>query len=309
MNRRSRVRPPALAAGARVALITPAGGVSEERIAAAISRCHALGLEPELFPGTRQRFGYLAGADDIRAADLQAAFDRPDIDAVWAIRGGYGTLRLLEHLDLSRLRRQPRPYIGFSDNTAILMLLHEAGIVGFHGPHPGGDFPPETEKSFCDVLFEGAPTRLEPRSKDPKPIPLQAGVAEAPLIGGNLAILASLCGTRFVPDTRGHILFLEDVSEPVYRIDRLLMQLRLAGLLDGIAGLAFGRFTDVGDVEPGRDLQQLLREVAYSLRVPAIMELPIGHVEHNSTLSIGVMARLDADNGTLELLEAGVERK
>lgn len=303
------MRPPALFAGARVALIAPAGCVTEQRIAAALSRCEALGLEPLLFPGVRQRTGYLAGPDDVRAADLQAAFDRSDIDAVWAIRGGYGLIRLLEHIDLARLRRRPRPYIGFSDNTALLMLLHEAGIVSFHGPHPGADFPPETEQSFRAALFEGGPQRVLARPGDPQPVPLRNGSADAPLIGGNLAILASLCGTRFAPDTRGHILFLEDISEPVYRIDRMLMQLRLSGLLDDIAGLAFGRFTDLGDVEPGRDLKALFGEVADSLGIPAIMDLPIGHVEHNFTVPLGVMARLDADNGTLELLEAGVEQR
>lgn len=309
MNRRSRVRPPALAPGARVALVTPAGCVTEERIAAAVSRCESLGLVPEVFPGVRQRKGYLAGADEVRAADLQAAFDRPEFDAVWAIRGGYGTIRLLEHLDLSRVRRHPRAYIGFSDNTAILMALDAAGIIGFHGPHPGGDFPAETGQSFREVLFDGTTTRLQPRAKDPSPTALQSGIVEAPLMGGNLAILASLCGTRFAPDTRGCILFLEDVSEPVYRIDRLFVQLRLAGLLDGIAGLALGRFTDLGDVDPERDLRAVLREVAHNLRVPAIMDLPIGHVEHNSTLPVGVMARLDVDQGTLETLEPAVERQ
>ena len=199
-----------------------------------------------MYPAATRRHGYLAGSDEERLADLRAAFDDPANDAVWALRGGYGTLRILDELDLARQRRDPIPFIGFSDNTNIHALHAREGIVSFHGPHPGADFPPATEASFRAALFSGeAPGPLSSRPEDPAPQPLRAGSAEGRLIGGNLAIVASLCGSRDSISARGRILLLEDVGEPAYRVDRMLHQLLRAGVLDGVAGLAFGRFTGV----------------------------------------------------------------
>lgn len=299
-------KPRALRSGARVALVAPAGPVSAERLQLSVERCVALGLEPVVYNGARQRDGYLAGPDAQRLADLQAALDDHAIDAVWALRGGFGTTRILHQLDLTRLRAQPKPFIGFSDNTALHALFGRAGLVSFHGPHPGAEFPPETEAALRSVLFRAQPGGILPlRSSDPVPRMLVPGRAEAPLIGGSLALLAALCGTAVAVQARGCILFLEDVGEPAYRLDRMLVQLREAGVLNGVVALALGRFTETPDpLEP--EVATLLRDFAETLGVPAVVDLPIGHVAHNWTLPVGVRARLDADAALLELTEAAV---
>lgn len=303
------VRPRALRPGARVALIAPAGPVTPERIERSAERCRSLGLEPMLFPSARARHRYLAGTDEERLADLQSAFDAPEVDCVWALRGGYGSMRILHKLSLERQRSDPIPFIGFSDNTTMHVLHAALGVVSFHGPHPGGDFPPETEEAFRRVLWDDAPAGAPPtRPGDPTPRGLVPGRVEAPLVGGNLTLIAALCGTRHALDARGRVLFLEEVGEAAYRVDRMLTQLEQAGVLDGVRGLAFGRFTDAPDGEE-HPVADVLAEVAERLGVPAVLDLPFGHVEHNWTLPVGGRAALDGDAGTLELVEAMVEAR
>ncbi len=259
-----------------------------------------------MFPAAGDRHRLFAGTDARRLSDLQAAFDDPSIRAVWALRGGYGTLRILPHLDLSRQRRAPIPFIGFSDNTSIHVLHASASVISFHGPHPGADFPPESEESFRRTLFSAEPPGALPlRAGDPDPQTLVGGSAEASLVGGNLAILASMCGTPESPKARGRILFLEDVGEPAYRVDRMLLQLDRAGVTDGVVGLAFGRFTPApgGGTEP---VMEVLTEFAQRLGGPAVADLPFGHEQHNCTLPVGGRALLDAAAATLTLVEAAV---
>jgi muramoyltetrapeptide carboxypeptidase len=306
MTRAAPLRPRALRAGARVALVAPAGPVDAARLEASAERCRALGLEPVVFPGASARHGYMAGVDSVRLRDLQTAFDDPAIDAVWALRGGYGTLRIVDALDLGRQLADPIPFLGFSDNTSIHTLHAALGVISFHAPHPGGDFPAETEEAFRRVLFTAQPAGVvRARSCDPPPRTLVAGCVEAPLVGGNLAILAAMCGTRHQISARGSILLVEDVGEPAYRVDRMLGQLLASGVLDGVAGIAFGRFSQVpeSDVHPVADV---LAELAERLAVPAALDLPFGHTEHNCTLPVGARARLDAHGATLELIEAAV---
>jgi muramoyltetrapeptide carboxypeptidase len=179
-------------------------------------------------------------------------------------------------------------------------------VISFHGPHPGGDFPAETAETFHRVLFSAeASGALPTRPDDPLPRALVSGRVEAPLVGGNLALLAAMCGTRHQLDARGCILFLEDVGEPAYRIDRLVWQLRAAGITEGVVGLALGRFTEC-PAEDEHPVSDVLAELADALGVPAVADLPFGHVEHNCTLPVGGMARLDAEAGTLELTQPAV---
>jgi len=267
------------------------------------------GLEPVVFPSAGSKHRFMAGTDEARLADLQAAFDDPSIDAVWALRGGYGALRILDGLDLRRQREDPIPFIGFSDNTAIHVRHTESGVVSFHGPHPGGAFPEETRDAFRRVLFSPeAPGPVRPRPEDPPVRALTPGRVEAPLVGGNLAILASLCGTRHQLAARGCILFLEDVGEPAYRLDRMLVQLEGSGVTDGVVGLALGRFTGVPDEEQ-HPVADVLAEFAGRLAVPTLADLPFGHVEHNWTLPVGGRALLDAEAGALVLLEGAVRER
>lgn len=304
-------RPPRLKPGARVALIAPAGPVPDPRIDAALERVTALGLEPALGSAVRDRCGYLAGTDESRARDLDQALEDPSIDAIWALRGGYGAMRLLDGLDLKPLRDRPRAFIGFSDNTALHVAIGRAGIVSFHGPHAGGEWTEIVESTFQRVLFEAKPAGVLPlpdgNAESDRPITLTGGSAEGELAGGNLSLLAALCGTPFAFDARERIVTLEDVGEAVYRIDRALTQLLLSGCLDGAAGLALGRFTRRPQrSEDGRELEDVLGEVATRLGVPAVYGFPIGHSDDNWCLPLRVRARLDADDCTLEVLEPAV---
>lgn len=301
----SATRPRALSPGTRVALVAPAGPVDPERIAASERRCRELGLEPVVFPSASARDRYLAGTDAQRLADLQAALDDPEIGAVWALRGGYGTLRILEDLSLDRQRRDPIPFIGFSDNTSIHLRHAEIGVVSFHGPHPAGELSTEADAWFRRVLFDAEPPGTLPRpAGECEPRAITSGVAEGRLVGGNLAILAALCGTRHALGARGAIAFLEDVGEPAYRVDRMLLQLERSGALDGVAGIAYGRFT--GEGGDGGDVADVLAEVAERLAVPAVADLPFGHVASNFVLPVGALARLDADAAELTLIAAAV---
>lgn len=301
------IRPRRLAAGDRVALVSPASPVEDERIERAIARCRRLGFEPVPGGAVRRRVGYLAGDDAERAADLQRALDDARIAAIWPLRGGYGVMRILPWLDFSALVERPKAVIGFSDNTALHLALRKRGLVSFHGPHAGAaEFPEAAEASFRRTLCEAAPAGRVP-CPDGAAEPLRGGRAEGALAGGNLALLAATCGTPCQLDARGAILVIEDVAEPVYRIDRMLTQLAQAGVARGIAGVAFGRFTRIPRQEHDRPLRDVLLEWVRMLDVPAVAGLPIGHIDACCTLPLGVRARLDADAGTLDVLEPAVE--
>jgi muramoyltetrapeptide carboxypeptidase len=299
------IRPARLRDGARVALVAPAGPVSAERLDIALDRCRRLALEA--VPGRSARAlhaGYLAGTDDDRLADLRWALNDPSIDAIWALRGGYGTMRLLAQVDLAPLRRRPRAYIGFSDNTAVHLAIRARGVISFHAPHAGGDATPLAEECLRRVLFQPEAAGALPAPLERSPVTLVGGRSvEGLLVGGNLALLAAMCGTPAPPTARDSILFLEDIGEAAYRLDRAWMQLLLSGSLDGVAGIAFGRFSDCGDED---ELHELLYRLAAPLGVPVLADLPIGHEPDNWTLPLGVRARLDMVRLTIELLEPAV---
>jgi muramoyltetrapeptide carboxypeptidase len=307
--------------GARVALVAPAGPLLErDDLTRAAELVRALGLEPEIARNAGAHHGYLAGTDAERVADLNAALQDPDIAAIWCIRGGYGVTRILRDVDFSAFRERPRPVIGYSDITALLVALHrESGVPTFHGPIARHGLTAFAREHFERVLMQPAPAghlgrlpvdagRLVPVEN--RIVTLAPGRAEGWLVGGNLTLLQCLIGTPFMPRLSGAILFLEDIGEEVYRIDRMLSHLQLAGALDGIAGIALGRFTETGrrGADGAMGLDRVLAHYLEPLGVPVAMGFPIGHIDDQWTLPIGVRARLDADRGELELLEAAVER-
>ena len=305
-------RPPALFPGARVALVAPAGPLSASAVDLAEHRVREWGWEPVTGPSARGRHGYLSGTDAQRAADFNAALMDPSIDAVWCLRGGYGTMRILDDIRWDALADRPRPVIGFSDNTALHLAIHRRGIVSFHGPHPATrDFNAFSAHGLVRLLTSAEPAGIVPfpQGGADRAETLHPGAAEGPLVGGNLSLLASTLGTPYAMDAEGAILFIEEVGEPAYRVDRLLSQLRLAGVLRSIAGVAVGAFSESPD--EGREgvppLVEVLRDRLCDLGVPVAFGFPFGHVDDNWTLPMGVRARLDANAGTLELLEAAVE--
>lgn len=305
------IRPPALRPGARVALVAPAGPLPEGAVDRAVERVREWGWEPVAGDFCRGRCGFLAGTDDERAADFQAALRSPDNDAVWCLRGGYGTMRILGRIDWAPLVERPRPLVGFSDNTALHLALSVHGVVSFHGPHAAASELPEFSRDgLLRVL-----TRAEPAGTLPFPAggpqraeTLAGGVAEGPLVGGNLALLAALAGTPWALRARGAVLFLEDVGEPSYRLDRMLSQLLLSGALEGVAGIAVGALSESPDAgKPGLPSPgEVVAERLAPLGVPIAFGFPFGHVDESWTLPMGVRARLDADAGTLALTEPAV---
>jgi muramoyltetrapeptide carboxypeptidase len=303
-------------------MVAPSAAPNEpERIRFAIDTVESLGFKVK--PGAHlfDRDGYLAGFDEARAADLNAMFADDGVDAIWCVRGGYGASRILPALDYALMRRKPKALIGYSDITALHMAIHRhAGLVTFHGPVAFRAFTPYSLAELKRVLWTGeAPVRLggpppfervEGRVDwENRVATLVPGTARGRLLGGNLCLMAHLCGTPYFPDLRGAILFLEDVEEAYYRIDRMLTQLWLSGALAGVAGVAFGKFTNCDPSAfflQNRALEDILAERCRALGVPAVSGLMVGHVEDQTTLPIGCLAELDADAGTLTLLEPGV---
>lgn len=303
------IRPPALAPGSRVALVAAAGPIPEGGVERAMERVRSFGWEPVAGQFCRGRRGYLSGSDAERAADLNDALRDPSIDAVWFLRGGYGTMRILDEIDWPALARNPKALIGYSDNTAVHLAANAVGVAAFHGPHPHQPaFPDFARDGLLRVLSSPEPAGVLPF---PAPGPgraetLAGGAADGPLVGGNLSLLSATLGTPYAVQPEGAILFLEEVGEQPYRLDRMLSHLKLAGVLDAVAGIAVGGITEA----PGEDGDRVSREVLHDrlggLGVPVAAGFPFGHIDDNWTLPVGLRARLDADAGTLELLEPAV---
>jgi muramoyltetrapeptide carboxypeptidase len=297
---RSLVHPSPLGAGARVALVSPAGplrGVDDVALAEANAR--ALGWEPVVGRHALARTGYFAGTDAERGGDLLAALADPTIDAIWCLRGGYGAMRLLPALDAERLRRRPRVLLGYSDITALHAAWQRAGIVSYHGPTARAELTPFSRDSLVRALSSGA----DPAGHAPGAMGVVPGRAEGRLVGGNLALVAALVGTPWAVSFRGAIAVLEDIHEATYRVDRMLVQLRLAGAFEGCRGIMFGHCTACPDTsEDGqRTLFELLAELGGALGVPTVMGVPVGHIPDQWTLPLGAMATLDADALTLHV--------
>lgn len=313
------VRPPRLAPGSRVALVAPAGPLLErDDLTRGEELCRALGYEPVLGPNAGRHYGYLAGTDDERVADLNAALRDPRIDAIWCLRGGYGITRILDRVDFEALARRPRAVIGFSDITALLNAAHQrTGVVTFHGPMSRSSLSPFSRWHLDRILTAINPAgqlgRIAPPADvlvpaDDRIVTLRAGTAEGPLKGGNLSLLQCLIGTGYFPDLDGAILFIEDVGEDLYSVDRMLAHLRMTGALRKLAGVAVGRFTELkrGTGEGALGFDEVLATYLLPLNVPVAYGFPIGHIDDQWTLPIGVRARLDATAGELEIVEGAV---
>jgi muramoyltetrapeptide carboxypeptidase len=296
--------PPPLAPGARVALVAPAGPLrGDADLARATANARAFGWEPVVAPNATARDGYFAGTDAARLADLNAALRSSDIDAVWCLRGGYGAMRLLDGLDYDALAARPRALVGYSDITALHLAVaaRVPGLVTFHGPTARAELTPFSRDSLERALV----ARTDPCGPAPTARTLRPGRAGGRLAGGNLALLAALVGTPYAPCFDGAIVVLEDVTEPVYRVDRMLRQLLLAGTLAGCRALVFGHCTDCpedyGD-DGRRSLADVVREIADALRVPALLGVPVGHIADQWTLPLGAEAEVDADAPALHIV-------
>lgn len=291
--------------GDTVGIVAPAGPATHEAVAAVEPLFARFGFRARLYPSCHARHpqhDFLAGDDALRIADLQAAFADPEVQAVCCLRGGHGSLRLLDRIDTASMRANAhKPFIGYSDITALHALRAREGLPGLHAPMPVSDLRHEQSTDDAQALFEWL-ARPMPRGTVLAPA-LSAAACHVPghargrLVGGNLSLVAALLGTRWAWPVAGAILFLEDVCEAPYRIDRLLTQLRLAGVLDAASAFVLGSFTE------GEDPAAVLQEHLAGLGKPLLAGWPAGHGRPNRPLPLGLGVVLDAAAGTLTLEE------
>jgi len=317
------VFPKALKKGDTIALISPASPLNElDGLAIAVEIVTSLGYTPKVMPNAGKATRYLAGTDAERAADLNAAFADTSVDAVWCLRGGYGTPRLLPLIDYETIRKNPKIFIGYSDITGTLNAIHRlTGLVTFHGPNGADNQSDYTLDQFRRVvtipqaagrIAEPPPPSKPPREgwvdREHRVYRLAPGKGKGRLVGGNISVFSTLIGTPFEPDLKGRILFLEEVGEDPYRIDRWLTQFLLTGKLSGLAGVALGRFSKCtpDDLYGTWPWEAVCKDRFGGLGIPVLAHLAFGHVTDKATLPLGVMAELDGDAGTLTLLEAAV---
>jgi muramoyltetrapeptide carboxypeptidase len=312
-------KPPRLRPGDTVGLIEPAGFTDDEFDLMRVEETvRAMGLVPKPARHLLQRYGYLAGKDAERAADINAMYADDEVRAVFAVRGGWGCARVLPRLDFKLIRSNPKLLLGFSDITALhLAFAAHAGFATIHGPNAASSWGELSWKSFRSLAFEGGtPTYSNPVAEDDRLVQsrwrtwtIRPGTARGRLLGGNLTVLTALMGTPYLPDFKGAILFLEDTDEAPYRIDRMLTQLALGGVFAKVAGVVFGQCTDCrasGASYGGFTLSQVLTQHLQPLGIPAFQGALIGHVANQFSIPVGVPAEIDAAAGTIRILEPAV---
>jgi len=306
--------PPRLRPGDCVALLSPASPPDRAALIRQGRAClEALGLRVQIGGSAVRRRGYLAGTDAERAEDLRAAFEAPAIKAVFATRGGYGAARMLELFDPRLAVAHPKIVVGFSDLTTLHLALQTAGLVSFWGPMPCAfsGFSAFSARWLRQALMVPNPLGLLPSGGPARSVTLRPGRVEGPLTGGTLTLLSTSLGTPYEVQTAGRIVFLEEVGEEPYKIDRLLTHLLAAGKLADAAGIVLGVFTDsaprVYSSRHSLNLKEVLADRLTPLKIPVYSGLAVGHIRHQATLPYGVRARLDAHARTLEVLDPAVK--
>ncbi len=310
--------PKRLQPGSTIGLISPAGAMYDaENFEVAIENLVGLGLKVKLGQHLRARRGYLAGTDAQRAADLNAMFADSAVAGIIAMRGGYGCGRILPLVDYENIAQNPKILIGYSDVTALLLAVHQrTGLVTFHGPVANGGFNGFTAQYFCQVLMAAEAVICQnPAQKGDSLVQVNdrirticPGKATGVLAGGNLTVLCSIIGSGFLPDWTDKILFIEDINEEVYKIDRMLTQLKLAGILARLRGVVVGKFTGCSPAQSygSLTLDEVLDEHLGRLGIPVFAGSMIGHIPAKFTIPIGLEAEMDASLGTIALARPAV---
>lgn len=284
-----------LPAGGKIGIVAPASPFDSVKFETGLHVLKSMGFKTLVPDSLRQSCGYLAGPDQQRARLINEMFADPEISAIWCARGGYGSMRVLPLLDYELLRSNPKPFVGASDATALLTALYSrCRAPVFHGPMivTLADADEKTCQSVRQT-FSGTGSitiKAEPFEM------LRPGVASGKVIGGNLTTLSHLTGTPFEPEFAGHLLFIEDIGEAPYRIDRMMTQLKMAGKFSGISGLLLGRFSGCGPME---QIHSIMQSVFQDSDIPMLSGIPAGHGLPNLIVPMGVDATLDADKGLL----------
>lgn len=312
------IKPKRLAEGDTVAVIAPSSGVAPEAFEKAVQNLSDLGFKAKVGKSARTRSGFLAGTDRQRLDDLHQAFGDAEVKAVWCVRGGYGAARFLPDLDFKLIKKNPKIFIGYSDITALHLAIHQnTGLVTFHGPVAASTYSDYVKKHIAGVLInpsapykiELSPANIAKESNLFKTETITRGKCRGELLGGNLSLLTALAGTPFaLQNMKGKLLFIEDVSEQPYRIDRMLTQLRQSIDLRQLAGIALGVFEDCNpkDATASQSLIGVLKDRLGDLGIPVIYGLSFGHIRDQFTLPIGIEAELDTEKATMTFLETGV---
>jgi len=316
------IKPPALKMGDTLGLVTPASPPFEmqQTMTEAREKMENLGFKVRFGHHVGEKWGYLAGSDQSRAADLHDMFEDKQIKGIIAIRGGYGSGRLLKHLDYDLIRQNPKILLGYSDITSLLIGIHQiTGLVTFHGPVATSTFTDYTKKYFYKTLTETSPVgEIEDTPYDDnlqtsnRIWTINTGSCQGPLVGGNLTLICTTLGTPYEIETEGRILFIEDVGEEPNDLDRYLMHLDNAGKLENCAGIFFDRMSNVrpSDYKPGYftnlSKEEIIGDRLARYRIPACLGVSIGHIANKPILPLGITAKLDAGKGRISLLESAV---
>ena len=311
-----RILPGRLKKGDLIGLVTPGSSVTEEQLSDCITKLEEMGFRTTYNDSVLSEYGYFAGKDQERADELMEMFTREDVDGIWCVRGGYGSIRILDLLDYDQIRKNPKVFIGYSDITALLTAIYqETGLVTFHGPVGTSDFNRFSLKSMKKVLMEADREYKYPykREKGSRNNPefdrytLKGGRAEGILIGGNISVLDSIIGTRFEPDFENKIVYLEEIGEKTYRVDKMLFHLLSGTNLKSAAGIVMGVFGEcnINDA-PNLSLKEALDDLLIPLGIPVSYGNSFGHIKRMVTIPTGIAAAMDADKNSLMLLEAAV---
>jgi muramoyltetrapeptide carboxypeptidase len=313
------IKPPRLQQGDTIGLIAPAGHTNDKSIEKSVQHIEALGFKVKLGRYLREVMGNYAGSVEMRLADLHGMYLDPEVKALWCIRGGSGAISLLKHIDYQLVRNHPKILLGYSDITALHLAIHRhSGVVTFHGPVASSTPCDYSNEHMLAVLTDPQPTYTIPMAPENARHALEephyaihtthGGVATGPLIGGNLSLVSALAGTDYAADFRNSILFLEEVNEEPYRIDRWMTQLDLAVGFDKAAALMIGICDKCG---PDHEQVSLTLDQTFDmhldpLKIPAVTGYSFGHIRNQFTIPVGVRATLDTARQTLTLLEPAV---
>lgn len=305
------LKPAKLNPGDKVGLVVPASFITEKQLEEAKRNIENLGLVPYYTNNVLARDGYLGGTDKQRADDINAMFSDKSIKAVWSVRGGYGCARMLDMLDYDLIKKNPKILIGYSDITALLYAIFaRTGLVTFHGPVATSTFDDFSVSYLKSLLFEvNSNVKLVQSPVAEEPLVIRSGKASGRLVGGNLSIVVSLIGTKYDVDSRDKIIFLEEIKEEPYRIDRMLTQMIQAGKFDGAKAVVLGNFRkcDIRKNDPEFDESFTLSEVLYdrlfNLGIPVIYGMSFGHIDNKFTLPFGVKAELNTLDASVVLKE------
>ena len=309
------LKPKKLESGDAIGIISPASTPENlDKIENGVKYLENLGYRVEIGENVGKVHGYLAGSDEERLSDLHSMFSNKNVKAIFSLRGGYGSGRLLDKIDFNLIKKNPKIFVGYSDLTMLQMaIFKKTGLITFAGPMLVTDFSENVneymEENFWKIVTNSKKIGKLYNPRDEKFYVLNSGRGEGQILGGNLAVLASLMGTEFMPNLKDSILFLEDIGEAPYRIDRLLNQFRLAKIFDNVKGIILGRFVDCYEKDKSKEtikLNEVIEHYLSDLKVPVFYSFSHGHIKENLTIPLGLRCKLNTSKGFVEILEGAV---